>query len=414
MNFYTLDGSKMDSNILFQNKQIFEKFDNIQNQNQTQTQTSLLDSEINDEEEFANVPMSKSNATDTDFQCSDGYSVKGDNFGKQYSNSNLNECKKKCNDGKNNCIGFNFNTKNNICSLKKNVSSMDTNQNSTLCIKKSAGNSGCKVNTKNTTSEPIKAFNDLDSIFNGQNGVSDSTSNSSTNTSNTSNKAKPTKPAKHTKPTKPTNTVKTSNMINDMLDDSKYPMPIPNSNLNPNPNSNTQAIPDNQNMEPENNIGSEMGIEMETQIAKNQQQMNINNPPGVYVDLDCFMKNINVLQNRTDNMMIDLSLLLSNIKTCSYVKKTSQDLQVKDNKMNSKQLLEQITSKIDIPQPDTVNLKNIKADILVSTGTNSPSQIVEITKEPFSTNSQTSNWNYKDLVLIVIIGVLIYLLVLKK
>src|SRR3990167_3874554 len=103
-----------------------------------------------------------------------------------------------------------------------------------------------------------------------------------------------------------------------------------------------------------------------TETAKKDSNMD-NNPPGIYVDLDCFMKNINILYNRTDNMMIDLSLLLSNIKTCSYVKKTlgnfKSEIGSKD-KMDSNQLLEQISSKINIPQPNMVKLKNVKADIL--------------------------------------------------
>ena len=42
---------------------------------------------------------------------------------------------------------------------------------------------------------------------------------------------------------------------------------------------------------------------------------------GIFVDLNCFMNNIEVLKHHTDNMMIDLSILLSNVKSCSYVKK---------------------------------------------------------------------------------------------
>ena len=87
-------------------------------------------------------------------------------------------------------------------------------------------------------------------------------------------------------------------------------------------------------------------------------------------------------------------------------------------KKNSKELIEQITSKINIPQPDTVKLNNVKANVMVSDGQNVPAQILEISKEPFDTNSETSsnsyNWNYKDLVLIVIIVIIIYLLIFRK
>lgn len=423
MNFYSLDGSKMDSNNLFENKQIYENFNNIGSQ---QNKSSSLDNAIDEDEEFASVPTSKSSATDTNFQCSDGYVVKGSNLGNEFKNSNLNDCKKMCVSAGTDCIGFNFNTKNNVCTLKKNASSMDNNNNSTLCIKKSAGNAGCKVNTNQQNknrSDTIKAFNELDSIFNEQSNP--------TNSANSANSANS------------TNSTNQPNQPNQNQNQNTVPGSTPNS-INPNSSSNTNTntsypmdIPVVETVQ-ENllDTGIETKMENKTMSGPNMG----NNPPGVYVDLDCFMKNINVLQNHTDNMMIDLSLLLSNIKSCSYVKKTLSDSTMpKNKKMDSKQLLEQITSKINIPQPDTVQLKNIKADVLVSSGANTPSQILEVAKEPnvlmnlpsliaLSTNDNTtkstepfttdetksSNWDYKDLVLIVIIGVLIYLLVFRK
>lgn len=395
MNFYTLDGSKMDSNNLFENKQIYERFDNTNTQLKN---LSSLDNAIDEDEEFASVPTSKSTATDSNFQCSDGYAVKGSNLGKEFKNSNLNDCKTMCVSAGTDCIGFNFNTKNNICTLKKNASSMDNNNNSTLCIKKSAGTAGCKVNTnsnQNNNSDSVKAFNELDSIFNEQ-----------TNPTNPTNTINP------TNTTNPTDSnQQNQNIIQGSTPNSMYPNSTSESNIKPTYPMEIQSVETtNQNT----NAGTEMEMEAEKMSGPNMG----NNPPGVYVDLDCFMKNINVLQNRTDNMMIDLSLLLSNIKTCSYVKKTTSNhkLSSKNKKIDSKQLLDQITSKINIPQPDTVQLKNVKADILVSNGTNSPSQILEVVKEPFATDSETKsyNWDCKDLVFVVIIVILIYLLIFRK
>ena len=363
MNYYSLNGSKIDSsNNLFENKPIYETFNNTQ----TQNKSSPLDNSIEDDDEFASVPTTKSNATDTNFQCSDGYDVKGSNLGNQNKNSTLAECKTMCANAGNDCIGFNFNNKNNVCTLKKNASSMDNNNNSTLCIKKSAGEAGCKVNTNQNNSDSVKAFNELDSIFNENESQNLIEQNENTNI------------------------------------ESIYPMEVP------------QMV---------NNEISNNDLMSETESENNSEtvpETNMsNNPPGVYIDMDCFMKNINVLQNRSDNMMIDLSLLLSNIKTCSYVKKNTTDNKLKHKgKMNSKELIEQITSKINIPQPDTVKLNNVKANVMVSDGQNVPAQILEISKEPFDTNSETSsnsyNWNYKDLVLIVIIVIIIYLLIFRK
>ena len=395
MNFYSLDGSKIDSNNLFGSKQIYESFDNTQNK------LKSLDDAIDDNEEFASVPTTKSNATDNNFQCSDGYNVKGTTLNKDYNNVSLTDCKNMCSTSGTDCIGFNYNNSKKICTLKKDASSlMNANSSSTLCIKKSAGNASCKVNNNNnnnnqTVDNSIKAFNELDSIFNNQ------TNNMPTGTMPTGTMPTGTMPT-GTMPTgtMPTGTMPTGSISSNMDTSSEYPMPIPSITVNKDILVETETNSNNSTNENKPNMG--------------------NNPPGVYVDLDCFMKNINVLQNHTDNMMIDLSLLLSNIKTCSYVKKTSSDSKVSPGKMNTTQLIDQITSKINIPEPGVVKLKNIKADILVTEPNSvSPSQLLEVSKEPFesSTQSKTTksyNLSYQDLTMIVILVILIYLLIFRE
>lgn len=377
MNFYSLNGSKIDTDNLFEHNPTYERFENISN---TQNKSTNLDNAIEeDDEKFASVPTTKSKATDSTYQCSDGYAVKGQNFGKVHTDSNLEDCKKMCVDAGTNCIGFNFNTKNNVCTLKKNASSLkNTEPTTTLCIKKSAGEAGCKVN-KNQSGN-IKAFNELDSIFNqtdeqekqgeqGEQEINGSNQNDQTNSNG------------------------------------DYPMKVPE--MQSNNDTNTDV----------NTTDMTVSESMKKETEKSKANMG-NEPSGVYVDLDCFMKNINVLQNRTDNMMIDLSLLLSNIKTCSYVKKTNQnDKSIDNNKMNTSQLIDKITSKINIPEPDVVKLKNVKADVLVTGGNDGTSgQILEVVREPFATetNSKSYNWNYQDLVMIAIIVVIIYLLIFRK
>jgi hypothetical protein len=185
----------------------------------------------------------------------------------------------------------------------------------------------------------------------------------------------------------------TSTMTN-----SNYPLEIPSINVNPKTN----------NMQTSSETKS-----VDTSDKENKPNMG-NNPSGVYVDLDCFMKNINVLQNHTDNMMIDLSLLLSNIKTCSYIKKTSSNSKG-SGKMDTNQLINEVTSKINIPEPDVIKLKNIKADVLV-TDNGSNSQLVEVTKEPFSSDSEekSNNWIFKDFMLVIILIILLFLLIFRK
>ena len=376
MNFYSLDGSKIDTNNLFGSKQIYERFDNTQNN------LKSLDDSIDDNEEFTSVPTTKSCATDNNYQCSDGYNVTGTTLNKDYNNVSLVDCKNMCSSSGTDCIGFNYDNSKKVCTLKKDASSLvDSNSSSTLCIKKSAGNASCKVNNNKTTDNTIKAFNELDSIFNNQ-----------TNNMPTGNT--------------PTGNMPTGNMPTNIVSSNEYPLPIPSIIVN-------KDIP----LESETNSNSNSNSN--SSVNENKPNMG-NNPPGVYVDLDCFMKNINLLQNHTDNMMIDLSLLLSNIKTCSYVKKTSSDSNVPLNKMNTTQLMEQITSKINIPEPDVVKLKNIKADILITEpNSNNPSQLLEVSKEPFESNTEAKttksyNWSYKDFVMVIILVILIYMLIFRE
>jgi len=384
MNFYSLDGSKIDSNNLFESKQIYERFDNTQNK------LKSLDDAIDDSEEFASVPTTKSNATDNNFQCSDGYNVKGTTLNKDYNNVSLADCKNMCTTSGTDCIGFNYDNSKKVCTLKKDASSLvNANSSSTLCIKKSAGNANCKVNNNPTVDNTIKAFNELDSIFNNQTQPKyNQTSNMPTGNMSTSNRS--------------TSNMQTGTVPSGMNTSNEYPLPIPSITVN-------------------KDIQMEMDTETNSNSSTNKNKPNMgNSPSGVYVDLDCFMKNINVLQNHTDNMMIDLSLLLSNIKTCSYVKKTSVDSKVSPGKMNTTQLVEQIISKINIPEPDVVKLKNIKADILVTEpNSNSPPQLLEVSKEPFESNTQSKttksyNWSYQDLVIVVILVILIYLLIFRE
>jgi hypothetical protein len=410
MNFYSLDGSKLED------KQIYERFDINQNY------SSSLDDNINqndddDNEQFSSIPTTKSNATDNNYQCSDGFSVKGNNLGNEIKNNSLIDCKNKCVELGSDCIGFNFDTSKNICTLKKNASSLINDaMTSTLCIKKSAGNKNCKVNnnTINSTNS-VKAFNDLDSIFKNDknlnqknlasispelinsmspeliNSISPELINSMGSNSMGSNSMGSNSMGSNSMGS---NSMGSNSMGSNPMDskDTKlnYPMNIPSVNTI-------------------SNIPLESVMETETNNIKNNMENNMeNNYQGVYVDLDCFMKNINVLQHHTDNMMIDLSLLLSNIKSCSYVKKNNITTKLSNDKMNSNELINQITSKINIPKPDIVKLKNIKADLLIANNVNSgKGQVLEVTKEPFTSNYDN---NYNNIYLIVVIFIIIFII----
>ena len=503
MNFYSLDGSKIDSNNLFENRQIFERFDNtpmgMPMGMPMDMNDSTLDNVVADEnEEFASVPTTKSKATDNNFQCSDGYEVEGSNLGNQYTNTNLTDCKKMCSSMGADCIGFNFDTKNNTCTLKKNASSMlNTSKSSTLCIKKSAGNTNCnnnknqtKSNTQTNSDSSIKAFNELDSIFNEQKSANLNKPNlpnipnqpnqpnlpnlqNMQNQPNQPNQANlPNLQNMQNQPNQPNlqnlqnmqnqpnqqnlqnqpNQQNLQNMQNQQNQQNQRNLQTPNNIVGPNSMMESLQLASNDEskypmkiptIEKPRNLLSNSQIETETETETKTEKNNnmVNNQSGVFVDLNCFMKNINVLQNHTDNMMIDMSLLLSNIKMCSYVKKTLPDTNSPNKNMgltgltgltsptDSKVLLEKINSRLNIPEPETIKLKNIKADVVVTSGINSPSQVLKVSKEPNQNFSQMlesydslnsySNENhnyfqYKNMLFVIIIIVILCLLIFKK
>ena len=144
---------------------------------------------------------------------------------------------------------------------------------------------------------------------------------------------------------------------------------------------------------------------LEQEINIQKKDNNTNN--HIYVDLDCFMSNINTLKNHTDNMMIDLSLLLSNIKSCSYVKKknnnnnnNNDNLKMNiDNLFNSSSIIEAIQSKITLPTP--------KPEIVQF---NADNYLVE----PFTSNNQSNEWVFTDTIKFVIIVIILLIVIFRK
>ena len=517
MNFYSLDGSKID-NDLFRDTQIFERFDNLTNPN-------------NQNELFAGVPTVKSNATDSNYQCSDNYAVAGSTFGNIINNTTLDACKSECIGSNSNCIGFNFDTSNNKCTLKQNATSlMNSAPSNTLCIKKSAGNKNCKINNKITNES---AFNELHAIFanapeqikekiesvmknpshkqleemirNYYNMASSEQSSLLNNLSQITNVPPETINQNIPKLIQFVNTEDTPNynLISavkelGMLQQKTNPeqkiltttsqLPIPSEseisltnmvskfsnlssqeqsqlintisnysgvspeyvqkdmgiisnaigtgqignagiynkilNLRNNMNEHNMLpnypmnIPKVENLMGEMRMGMEMGMEMESEMnIKDKLEKIKKDQDGIFVDLNCFMNNINVLKNHSDNMMIDLSLLLSNVKSCSYVKKSSKKSNIDLGKQTPEQIVNNITSKIEIPSPDIVKLQSMNSTTSIpSANLTSHGQVLGIIKEPFDseTNTKNNDWDSYDLIKIVILVIILALLIFRK
>jgi hypothetical protein len=518
MNFYSLDGSKTD-NDLFRDNQIYERFDNL----------STLS---NQNELFSGVPTTKSNATDSNYQCSDNYAVSGTTFGNVINNTTLNTCKSECVGSNSQCIGFNFDASTNTCTLKQNATSlMNSAPSNILCIKKSAGNKNCKVNTKisnesafvelnsifanppeqekekaeSTTKQPSQKnleetvknyYNMTSSEQNAFLGYLTDVTNVSpeiinqnipkliqfVNTEDTQNynlisavkqiglsqqKTYPeqkilTTPSQLPIPSESeisltnmvakfpqlapqqqsqlintisnysgvspdyvqkdmsiiSNAIGTGQLANIGLLNKIKSLESQNQNQSQSQNQMTHSYPMNIPKVEKSMYMGETNMESEMNLTNNLENTK-KDQDGIFVDLNCFMNNIDVLKNHSDNMMIDLSLLLSNVKSCSYVKKSkkSNKFNMNFSKQTPEQIVDKITSAIEIPSPDIVKLQSMESTISIpSANLTNHGQVLGIIKEPFDSelNIKNNDWDSFDLIKIVIILIILALLIFRK
>lgn len=292
---------------------------------------------INDN--FGNLLVKDS---DDDFICASNYildKANGINNIHIINDISIEKCKNKCLDNKS-CIAFNYS--NNVCELKKGVDVLfDSNSSDIVCVKKY----------------------ELDHNLNKK--------------------------------------VRKEQESREQVSREQVETEIKKNNIN------NKILSEENNMNTINYTLSETGLSetglSETSLAKlyntsenidSKSKDTITNAQ-IYVDLNCFLNNIDVLKNKTSDLMIDLDLLLTNLKTCSYVKK---DL---DNKTTIRPI-----------EPDTVKLISIPTNVIVTT----PSNTVDIVKEPFKNTSFVKNriWGIQDLLVIVVLCFVIYLLFLKK
>ena len=65
--------------------------------------------------------------------------------------------------------------------------------------------------------------------------------------------------------------------------------------------------------------------ELQSILENTPETVNINelnNLSKIYVDLDCFMKNMKDLKSYSKDLMVNYDLLMSGINSCTYTKKT--------------------------------------------------------------------------------------------
>jgi hypothetical protein len=144
----------------------------------------------------------------------------------------------------------------------------------------------------------------------------------------------------------------------------------------------------------------------------------------IYVDLACFMEKMNSLRHHSSNMMVDLSLLTSNLKTCSYVKKIedpkSPSSLSKDSSPNSSnkndELISNVAKSLTMPKPDTVKLINQPATILMTTGSSNPleNNLTLGVRETFENVNNNDNRTLIWLVIVIIVIIILLFFLLNK
>jgi hypothetical protein len=116
---------------------------------------------------------------------------------------------------------------------------------------------------------------------------------------------------------------------------------------------------------------------------------------NIYVDLSCFLNNMKKLEDHSDNSLVEMALLTSNLKSCSYVKKNKSVTE------NSGTFVDKVVKSLEVPKQDSVNLVSIPKTVIV-TGA----------KETFENVENSIYWT--DIIKVVILLLLIYVLINKK
>jgi hypothetical protein len=225
-------------------------------------------------ENFEGMPPIDAKNTDSNYQCSDNVQITGNAIGSSVPNSTLSDCKSRCkSDGS--CIGFDFDNSSSSCTLRNTITDLtSTKQNNVMCVKKTS--SACKVTPQtNPQDETQKIFNEMEQ----ENNLT-------------------------VVPGIPT-----------------PQLPSPTSNI---PGSYNPSSPSTNPSSPSTNPSSPSTNPIPTPTTPEKMNKSSCKPDTIFVDLPCFLNKMDVLKNHSDNLMIDLQLLITNLKSCSYIRKPAK------------------------------------------------------------------------------------------
>jgi hypothetical protein len=154
-------------------------------------------------------------------------------------------------------------------------------------------------------------------------------------------------------------------------------------------------------------------------------------PDTIYVDLPCFLNKMDVLKNHSDNLMIDLQLLITNLKSCSYVKKpakktttpnpfkplnggssdddwsVSGNFSVSGESASSSNTVANSNIPVTMPTQDTIKVYNSAASVLYTNNPVTNTNVMLGITEPFQNSEQqssfVSSFTFKIIVLIFVV-----------
>ncbi len=367
MNFYSVNGNNYDNQV----------YQNFNNQNI---------------ETFENIEYNVSSQSDDSYQCSDNYIITGENMFS--GNLSVDLCKKSCQSDVN-CVSFDYNNNTKTCNLYKNVESLSTpDSNSFFCIRKKSGM--CKVNKteSNTKVEEPEKTEETEKIK-----IIGEIKKSDTKVSSDLNELKARLDILNSLVSQNSSLMESIQGINKGLTtiDNKFVnAQTIQQELSDNLKLFNTVKAENEEYKREIDKYNTMIKELEIKLSKKCDRDNI------YVDLNCYLGKMETLKNHSENMMVDLSILASNIKSCSYINK------VKSQPVKTISLTDQLLDKIIIPKPEEVNILNELTNNTISTVPIVPTLPTKITEEIESFANVGPEYQFKWLSsdLLIVIGIL--------
>jgi hypothetical protein len=341
-------------------------------------------------ENFESMPPIDTINTDGNYQCSDNVQISGNTIGSIIPNSTLYNCKTQCRTD-DSCIGFDFDKSNSSCTLRNTITDLtSTKQNNVMCVKKTS--SACKVSPQ---TNPQEAAQQIIGAIEQENPVIPG-----------------------------------------------VPMPLPPESTITASSSSSSGSPGSPGSPGYTGFHSYNRKSLPTMPTPPETMNNKSSCKSdtIYVDLPCFLNKMDVLKNHSDNLMIDLQLLITNLKSCSYVKKPTKprttntnnpfkpingdsfddelDINGNFNISGSKTSNTVSNSNIPITMPtqDTIKIYNSPASVLYTNNPNTNANVMLGISEPFQNSEQqsstTSTSFFESFTFIVIVIVCIFILLI--